>query len=134
MGFHAEDAFLNEFPGRLGLNGNVPRADRKGDDGRLEKEVFNFNQRRASAAKEKENEARRATLGEARAHTNAVNRALKLNEIGAQRSRREIEKATLVANQSLAAEHRRRQDYERITGRMGAVEEGFYQQFGRALR
>merc|ERR1719274_557163 len=61
MDFHAEDAFLNEYPGRLGLNGNVPRADRKGDDGRLEKVVFKFNQRRADAFKEKENEARRAT-------------------------------------------------------------------------
>merc|ERR1719313_2196476 len=84
MEFHAEDAFLNEYPGRLGLNGNVPRTDRKGDDGRLEKEVFKFNQRRAGSTSEEENEARRV-LQQDRAQMNAVNRALKLNELSEQR-------------------------------------------------
>jgi hypothetical protein len=133
MRYHDEDAFLNERVGRLGLNGNVPRADRKGDDPRLEKDVFNFNQRRADAMKEKENEARRATQKES-AQTNAVNRALKLNEMHEQRSRKEIERATLVANQALAAQQRKRKDYERTATGRGAVEEGFFQNFGRALR
>lgn len=65
---------------------------------------------------------------------NAVNRAVKLNEIDAQRSRREHERATLVANQALAAEHRKRQDYDKTTFTRGAVDEEFFQQFGVALR
>jgi hypothetical protein len=130
---HEADPFMSERPGRLGLNGQVPRTDRKGDDGRLALEAFNFNQRRVDAAKEKENEARRATQRD-RIQMNAVNRAVKLNEIDSQRSRREHERATLVANQALAAAHRKREDYERSESRMGAVDEGFFQQFGRALR
>jgi hypothetical protein len=133
MDFHAEDAFLNEFPGRPGLHGNVPRTERKGDDGRLAVEHFRFNQQRANVAKEKENEARRA-LQQDRADMNAVNRAVKLNEIGAQRSRREAERAAQVANQALAAEQRKRADYSRGAFRNGEVKEEFFQQFGRALR
>jgi hypothetical protein len=116
------------------LNGNVPRTDRKGDDGRLEKEVFKFNQRRAGGtSEEKENEARRAKEQD-RAQMNAVNRAVKLNEINAQRSRREMERATLVSNIAAAAENRKRQDYDRAFEGRGEVAEEFYQQFGRALR
>jgi ribosomal protein S25 len=116
------------------LNGNVPRTDRKGDDGRLEREVFKLNLQRARASREKENEARRADKNEDRLQMNAVNRAVKLNEIDAQRSRREHQRATLVANQALAAEHRKRQDYDKTTFTRGAVDEEFFQQFGVALR
>jgi len=134
MQHHEEDAFLNELPPPVGLNGNVPRTDRKGDDGRLEREVFKLNLQRARASREKENEARRADKNEDRLQMNAVNRAVKLNEIDAQRSRREHERATLVANQALAAEHRKRQDYDKTTFTRGAVDEEFFQQFGVALR
>jgi len=133
MRHHEEDAFLNEYPARLGLKGNVMRTERKSDDPRLEREVFNFNQRRAGTLKEKENEALRAKEQD-RAQMNAVNRAVKLNEISAQRSRREIERATLVANQAAAAENRKRQDYEKSVSGRGEVADEFFQQFGRALR